>query len=526
MAPRLVATERSCTVAVRVASYLLHTVRHNTGPPALGSVADRNIVMVVAHNGGALVDIDNDEAQVRRQHLFRGRRVTIRDLVEAGLLEAGAILVWELPQLGESFHVTVTETGQLQLPDGTQAGTPSRAIKDLTGKSVDGWYAWRTGDGGEFIGDLRHELLQRFVRDGSNADAAQLEARQDEFLNSALKAAEAGSPRQITVRELIGVWAARVRDFSINERVDADLSNRGLTTRPDFRAVTLDDTVSIILTTQMSAEEPSTIVTDTESVASELAPQTAITTTDDAEVAWDHGLTIGNLPSASKTVSFVAPDATFEEAITLMILEDYSQLAVMSGPRNLRGAVSWKSIAKARNANLEAKLSAAIFRAAEVPYTADLISTLPLIQSREFVFVIGADKSVAGIVTLADVVEVYGQMASPFFIIGRIDQRLRRIIEATFLMATIKAYCDPDGERGLDGYEQLTMGDYQRILENPECWDKLGWQLDRKLFSGRLKDISQVRNNLMHFNNDPLPDDAVTMLQCFLDLLQEYGELS
>jgi hypothetical protein len=25
---------------------------------------------------------------------------------------------------------------------------------------------------------------------------------------------------------------------------------------------------------------------------------------------------------------------------------------------------------------------------------------------------------------------------------------------------------------------QLTMGDYQRILENPDCWDKLGWTLD------------------------------------------------
>jgi hypothetical protein len=152
-----------------------------------------------------------------------------------------------------------------------------------------------------------------------------------------------------------------------------------------------------------------------------------------------------------------------------------------------------------------------------------LISTLPLIQGGEFVFVLGVDKSVTGIVTLADVVKVYGQMASPFFMMGRIDQRLRRIMEATFLMKTIIAHCDPDGERGLDGHDQLTMGDYQRILENPDCWDKLGWALDRRLFSARLKEIARVRNNLMHFNNDPLPDDMVSMLQNFLDLLQEYG---
>jgi CBS domain-containing protein len=304
--------------------------------------------------------------------------------------------------------------------------------------------------------------------------------------------------------------------------VDADLNNRGLTTRPDFRAVTLDDTVSVILTTQMPSDEPLVIIADKQSVALEVAPQATIADDDD-EVAWDHGLTIGNLPSASKTVSSVTPDATFEEAITLMIIEDYSQLAVMSGPRNLKGAVSWKSIAKARNANPDARLSAAIFRAAEVLYTADLISTLPLIQTREFVFVLGADRSVTGIVTLADVVEVYGQMASPFFMIGRIDQRLRRIIEAIFPLKTIIALCDPNGERDLNGCDQLTVGDYQRILENPDCWDKLGWSLDRKLFCARLNKIAQVRNNLMHFNNDPIPADIVSMLQNFLDLLQEYG---
>jgi CBS domain-containing protein len=448
--------------------------------------------------------------------------VKIRDLVDAGLLEAGTILVLDRPQVGESFQVTVTETGQLQLPDGGQAGSPSRAIKDLTGKSVDGWYAWRTADKGESIDDLRQQLLQQVVRHESNAGAAELEARQDEFLDSALEAAEAGSPRQVTVRELIGMWGARVRDFGVNERVDADLINRGLTTRPDFRAVTLDGTVSVIPTTQMPSDESSAIIEDKKPLPL-LAPLALPPITADDEVAWDHGLTIGNLPSASKTVSSVTPDATFAEAITLMIIEDYSQLAVLSGPRNLKGAVSWKSIAKARNANPDAKLSEAIFRAAEVLYTADLISALPLIQSREFVFVLGADRSVTGIVTVADVVEVYGQMASPFFMIGRIDQRLRRLIEATFLLKKIIALCDPNGERDINRCDQLTMGDYQRILENTDCWDKLGWALDRKLFCARLNEIAQVRNNLMHFNNDPIPDDIVAKLQNFLDLLQEYG---
>jgi CBS domain-containing protein len=238
----------------------------------------------------------------------------------------------------------------------------------------------------------------------------------------------------MSVRELIAIWGAPGRDFGVNERVDADLGNHGMTTEPDFRAVTLDDTVAIVLTTERATDEAPTSPVEDASDLEATPPQTIAAV---SEGSWDRGLAIGNLPSASKKVCSVKPDATFEEAITLMLTEDFSQVAVMTSPRELKGAVSWKSIAKARNANPGAKLSAAIVKAEAVPYTADLISMLPVIQHQEFIFVYGPDRSITGIVTLADVVETYGQMASPFFMIGRIDQSLRRIIEAAFTLKTI-----------------------------------------------------------------------------------------
>jgi len=462
-----------------------------------------------------------DGAPGRREHLFRGRRVRIRDLVSASLLEPGAILVYDRPQAGETLKVTVTETGQLQLPDGREIRSPSGAIKELCGKSVDGWHAWRTATDDQLLHSLRLRLIREAVREAPGERDQDLEARQDEFLSAAREAAESGSPHRMTVRELIGIWGARGRDFEVNERVDADLGNNGMTTAPDFRAVTLDDVVNIVLTTQVT---PTAASPGLEEISREapISPSDEISN-DEGESAWDHGLTIGNLPSASRKVCAVSPDATYEEAITLMLTNDYSQLAVMGGPRDLKGAVSWKSIARARNANPDAKLSAAISRPSEVPYAADLIGLLPVIQSQEFVFVRGADRTVSGIVTLADVVEAYGQMASPFFMIGRIDQSLRRIIETSFPMRTITSLCDPDGLRNLTTCDELTMGDYRRILENSDCWAQLGWKLDRKTFCARLAEIAQVRNNLMHFNSDPLPDDVISMLQNFLNLLQEYG---
>ena len=359
--------------------------------------------------------------------------------------------------------------------------------------------------------------IEKTVPDGGHPD---LEARQDEFLQSAKKAAESGSPDRMSVRELIGIWGARGRDFGVNERVEADLGNHGMTTEPDFRAVTLDDTVAIVLTTERATDEAPTSPVEDASDLEATPPQINVAV---SEGSWDRGLAIGNLPSASKEVCSVTPDATLEEAITLMLTEDFSQLAVMTSPRELKGAVSWKSIAKARNANPGAKLSAAIVKAEAVPYTADLISMLPVIEHQEFVFVHGLDRSITGIVTLADVVEAYVQMASPFFMIGRIDQSLRRIIEATLTLKTITPLIDPDGLRGISSYGRLTIGDYQRILENPDCWAKLGWPLHRKIFCNRLEKIARIRNNIMHFNNDPLPNDVLSRLQNFINLLQDYG---
>jgi serine/threonine protein kinase/predicted transcriptional regulator len=360
---------------------------------------------------------------------------------------------------------------------------------------------------------------EKTTSDGGHSD---LEARRDEFLQSAKKAAERESAYRMSVRELIGNWGARGRDFGVNQQVDADLGNHGMITEPDFRAVTLDDTVAIVLTTQRATDEAPTSHVDDASALEATQPEINVVLSN-GEGAWGSGLTIGNLPSASKEVCSVTPDATFEEAITLMLTEDFSQLAIMTGPRELKGAVSWKSIAKARNANPDAKLSVAIVKAEAVPYTADLINMLPVIERQEFVFVHGPDRSITGIVTLADVVEAYGQMASPFFMIGRIDQSLRRIIEATFTIKTIEPLIDPDGLRGISSYGRLTMGDYQRILENPHCWTKLGWSLHRKIFCERLEKIAKIRNNIMHFNNDPLPGDVLAMLQNFINLLQDYG---
>lgn len=109
-------------------------------------------------DGAEIVNAVSEETRRRREHLFRGRRVTVRDLVDAGLLRPGMTLVFDRPQTGETLEVTVTRTGRLMLPDGRETRSPSGAIRELSGKYVDGWYAWRTEDG-----SLLHGLRQRLL---------------------------------------------------------------------------------------------------------------------------------------------------------------------------------------------------------------------------------------------------------------------------------------------------------------------------------------------------------------------------
>ena len=83
-------------------------------------------------------------------------------------------------------------------------------------------------------------------------------------------------------------------------------------------------------------------------------------------------------------------------------------------------------------------------------------------------------------------------------------------------------YVHTDGTRSIRSFDDLDMGDYQRSLENPGSWAKLGWPLDRVAFVKRLDELRGVRNDVMHFNPDPVPPDSVDKLRNILSMLRQY----
>jgi CBS domain-containing protein len=376
---------------------------------------------------------------------------------------------------------------------------------------MDGWTAWRLDrDGSPTLDSLRQQLLnQKAVTvttdDGETAEQAFQADTRHEWLTDARSRADEGNATEIPVRQLLELWNAKARGYLVNQQIEADLANHGLTTSPSFRKVTLDTPVTVI----------SVVTADEKAVDAEVAEAEEV-------AGLDPGLTVGNIPAALGGIVSVSPNATFDEVVTLMEIHDYSQLAVLTSDRGAVRAVTWKSIARCRHVHSSAGFVEAIVEAHETPYDKPLIDVLPTLQAHDFIFVRNEKNLVAGIITTADVVHAYGDLATPFFLIGELDQALNKIISRTFTLKQVLALCDPGGRRRIKGFDDLTMGDYQRTLENPESWTILGWPLDRKIFIERLDELRRMRNDVMHFDPDPLSSDTVDKLRIFLDLLRRY----
>lgn len=458
----------------------------------------------------------------RASYLLDGRRVAVRDLLAAGLVTVGEWLTFARPRSGET-HTAVIEGSGALLVGGRRYATPSAAARAAIGSGqVDGWTAWTTA-GGPTLYDLRAQLLDAVAAETSTAepvddDEDQLESPlpRHEFLKQVRQAAERGKPETITVRDLVRHWGARTRGSRITRRIEADLDNHGLTTDPHFLSVTLDDDIVL------AAVQPDSASAAGDDGATGTDGVTVTVIQADRVQPREIGLTLGNLTNSWRTLVSVKPTASFEEAMTKMLVNDFSQLPVLKSKHTLEGAVTWQSIARARLKDPDALFSAAVVPARKLPFSQDLNTVLPILKAEDFVVVTNSHGEITGIVTTADVVGLYEERTLPFLLIGELDQELRQIM-TTIDLDTIRAICAEPDRPVLTSHDDMTMGHYQRVLENPECWAALGWPLDRRTFVDRIGELRKLRNDITHFNPDGVPEDAVDKLRHMLDVIRNFG---
>ena len=344
---------------------------------------------------------------------------------------------------------------------------------------------------------------------GTNDPAVSDHLTLDEFLAAAREKADHGAPVSIRIRDLLGYIDAKRRGTRVTDEIQGGLGRYGLATRPPFTTGWIDTVVQLSLT---------------DSAAGAAGSSNGPTVSDGTAGLGEPSLTVSSLESASATVVTIEKTQDLSQARALMLRHDYSQLAVMSGQRQLVGAVSWQSMAIAAMCNPAFTLTDATVTATQVEPERELISLIPTIAEQGFVFVIAPDRTLAGIVTTADLSRQFATLAKPFLLIGEIERALRRILSTRFDVEEFADARDPgDTTRAVESVSDLTIGEIARFLANEANWARLHWPVDRREFTKAFEEVRDIRNDVMHFTPDPLSteqDAAVTNFLGWLNVME------
>jgi len=314
---------------------------------------------------------------------------------------------------------------------------------------------------------------------------------------------------KLRIRDLLSLWGYERRGYWIVEQIKRELNDYDLTTVPWFEDGWIENKITLLPISDVTG--------DGRERSTDFEPDRRPSPAPEAQ---DVALRVRSLKSANGGVESITPQQPLGLAKSIMLRCDYSQLAVMSGKRDLVGAVSWESIGKAAIRAPEPSLADAQIPARLVDADDDLIARVPDIIDEGFIFVKAPDRSVSGIVTMADLSTQFTTLARPFFLLREIEQRLRHVVNSHFTPADIEWARDPDDDRKVRCADDLTIGELARLFEKPDCWSRLDWTVERQVFVDALHGVREIRNDIMHFSPDPLSDAELEMLRAFIKWLR------
>lgn len=312
-------------------------------------------------------------------------------------------------------------------------------------------------------------------------------------------------PPKESVRAFLLWFSAERRGYRVVRRIRSALRHHGLATSPDFEWAYIDGQITFIKAPS-EAQSP-------HGVADDSAP--------------DPTYRIDRLASANRVPTYVAPDAPLQQVTTVMMSNDFSHVPVMTGPRDVKGIVTWKSIGMrlalkkpvgtAKDCMDDAKILSA---------TEPLFSAISTIAAHDYVLVKAQDNTICGIVTVSDLSEQFRLLAEPFLLVGEIENGVRRLLHGKFTLDELTAAKAPiDDGRQIDTPADLTFGEYIRLMELEANWKKLKIEIDRNTFIAQLKRVREIRNDVMHFDPDGLDDDDLMFLREFAQFLKRLRDV-
>ncbi len=344
----------------------------------------------------------------------------------------------------------------------------------------------------------------------------------------------AGKRRWAKVKTLLSWFEKKGRGKHVVQTIQEALNETGLFTHPAFTTGGVHDYIEFKTLSETgdgpAAESPGTRVSGGGTKPDDGSQAESAEGSDGrdrhSQEATGSNFCIGMLEAANRPneILVIARDKTVEEATTLMIMHRYSQLPVTQDMRRIDGMISWRSMGRVRARGDACKhvrdcLEPVLILDQDAPF----FEAVDTITEKEVVLVRGRNRTITGVVTTSDLSREFRHKSEPFLLLGEVEDRIRILISRKLSAEEIKKAKDPgDDTREIEDAADLTFGEYVRLLESRENWQKLRLGIDRKLFVGLLNDVREVRNDVMHFRPDssePEDLDKVRMLRSLLEQL-------
>ncbi len=334
-----------------------------------------------------------------------------------------------------------------------------------------------------------------------------------------------GKKRRAKVRTLLGWFGYSRRREQVVTQIKDSLVALGLKTEPDFQDEFFDNQVYFmpLVSNASLPEDNETLENDSDfetlEEIEEYEPPEEIREPVTLSIIENPTFRVSHFASARKTVVSVLPDDSIAQVTTTMLMKDFDQIPVMRSLRDVKGIVSWKSIAQASASSRPNELATHCMASHQIIEQSDsMFEAVDRVLKYGCVLVRNKKLEISGIITAYDVAKSFHELAKPYLIVGEIERLLRNLIANHFTQDDIRTV-KKDDDREINDVTDLTFGQYKRLLENPKNWARLSISVERNIFIDRLEEVRVARNEVMHFDPEGLQPEQKRQLWEFANFL-------
>jgi CBS domain-containing protein len=344
-----------------------------------------------------------------------------------------------------------------------------------------------------------------------------------ESLKEVAKQVQRGEKPTATVRTLLSwFWGSQRRGAFIVSAIRRALAEVSLKTEPDFDLTYLDGRIAFLPLPKEKA-----VVEEPPSTQESSFTADAVLVKEQARTSIDPAYRVGSLALANNPPVSVLPSDTVRRATTIMLRENYSQLPVIDEGGHLHGIFSWKSLGSRQALGQSCEhVRDATDIAYQVTTEMPLLRVMKLIEEHDCVFLMNDQKKVMSIITHYDISGTFAELSEPFLVLREIEIHLRGFITDKFSDDEVICALDlkkPPRQSGV--VNSLTFWQYIKLMDDPGRWAKLDIRIDLEMFRHEVDEIREIRNDVMHFDPDPITEIDLKKLRGFAAFLDRVRSL-